>query len=93
MVDYLRVFHHVGFFLVLSVGKRLKVLTMSAFLMKDRLPSEVLDSDTHNRLQMRRAIQTRGDPTRKRLSAPSKNCCAYWSWMTILLRQTPWPCW
>jgi CheY-like chemotaxis protein len=65
VVNYLRVFHHVGFFLVLSVGKRLKVLTMSAFLMKDRLPSEVLDSDTHNRLQMRRAIQTRGDPTAK----------------------------
>ena len=36
---------------------------MSAVLMKDRLPSEVGDSDTYNRLQMRRAIQTRGDPT------------------------------
>ena len=36
---------------------------MSALLMKDRLPSEVRDSDTYNRLQMRRAVQTRGDPT------------------------------
>ena len=36
---------------------------MSTVLMKDRLPSEVQDSDTYNRLQMRRAIQTRGDPT------------------------------
>jgi CheY-like chemotaxis protein len=41
----------------------LKVLIMSALLMKDRLPSEVRDSDTYNRLQMRRAVQTRGDPT------------------------------
>jgi len=63
VVDYLRVFHHVGFFLVLSVGKRLNVLTMFALLMKDRPPSEVRDSDTYNRLQMRRAVQTRGDPT------------------------------
>ena len=36
---------------------------MSAVLMKDRLPSEVGDSDAYNRLQMRRAVQTRGDPT------------------------------
>ena len=36
---------------------------MSAVLMSDRLPSEVQDSDTYNRLQMRRAVQTRGDPT------------------------------
>ena len=36
---------------------------MSTVLMKDRLPSEVGDSDTYNRLQMRRAVQTRGDPT------------------------------
>ena len=35
---------------------------MSAVLVNDRLPSEVRDSDSHNRLQMRRAIQTRGDP-------------------------------
>jgi CheY-like chemotaxis protein len=63
VVDYLRVFHHVGFFLVLGVGISLEVLTMSAVLMKDRLPSDVLDSDTYNRLQMRRAVQTRGDPT------------------------------
>jgi two-component system, OmpR family, response regulator len=36
---------------------------MSAVLMEDRLPSEVGDSFTYNRLQMHRAIQTRGDPT------------------------------
>ena len=36
---------------------------MSTVLMEDRSPNEVLSSDTHNRLQMRRAIQTRGDPT------------------------------
>ena len=36
---------------------------MSAVLMSDRLPSEVQDSDTYNRLQMRRAVQMRGDPT------------------------------
>ena len=36
---------------------------MSAVLIKDRLPSEVQDSDSYNRLQMRRAVQTRGDPT------------------------------
>ncbi len=35
---------------------------MSTVLINDRSPSEVLDSDTHNRLQMRRAIQSRGDP-------------------------------
>jgi two-component system, OmpR family, response regulator len=35
---------------------------MSTVLTNDRSASEVLDSDTHNRLQMRRAIQTRGDP-------------------------------
>ena len=40
---------------------------MSTVLMKDRQSSEVLDSDTHNRLQMRRAIQTRGDPTAETL--------------------------
>ena len=56
-------FRHVGFFLVIGVGINLEVLTMSSVLMKDRLPSEVQDSDTYNRLQMRRAIQTRGDPT------------------------------
>ena len=63
MVDYLWVFRHVGFFLVFGVGVRSEFLTMSTVLMKDRLPSEVQDSDTYNRLQMRRAIQTRGDPT------------------------------
>jgi CheY-like chemotaxis protein len=63
VVDYLRVFRHVGFFLVFGVGVRSEFLVMSPVLMKDRLPSEVLDSDTYNRLQMRRAIQTRGDPT------------------------------
>jgi CheY-like chemotaxis protein len=31
-------------------------------LMKDSLLSEIGDSDRYNRLQMRRAIQTRGDP-------------------------------
>jgi CheY-like chemotaxis protein len=36
---------------------------MSTVLINDRSPSEVLDSDTYNRLQMRRAVQTRGDPT------------------------------
>jgi CheY-like chemotaxis protein len=36
---------------------------MSAVLMSDRHPSEVQDSDTYNRRQMRRAVQTRGDPT------------------------------
>jgi CheY-like chemotaxis protein len=36
---------------------------MSAVLMKDRLPSEVGDTHTYKRLQMRRAVQTRGDPT------------------------------
>jgi CheY-like chemotaxis protein len=41
----------------------MEVQTMSAVLMKDRLPSEVGDSVTYNRLQMRRAIQARGDPT------------------------------
>jgi two-component system OmpR family response regulator len=35
---------------------------MSTVLINDRSPSEVLDLETHNRLQMRRAIQTRGDP-------------------------------
>jgi PleD family two-component response regulator len=40
---------------------------MSSVSIEDGLPSEVLDSDTHNRLQMRRAIQTRGDPTAKTL--------------------------
>jgi CheY-like chemotaxis protein len=63
VVDYLRVFRHVGFFLVFGEGLRLEVLSMSAVLMKDRLSSEVLDSDTLNRLQMCRAVQTRGDPT------------------------------
>ena len=36
---------------------------MSTVLMEDRLPSEVGDSVEYNRLQMRRAIQARGDPT------------------------------
>jgi CheY-like chemotaxis protein len=36
---------------------------MSAAFMQDRLPSDVGDSDAYNRLQMRRAIQMRGDPT------------------------------
>jgi len=36
---------------------------MSAVLIQDRLPSEVGDSDAYNRLQMRRAILSRGDPT------------------------------
>lgn len=36
---------------------------MSAVLMKNRLPSEVGDSDAYNRLQMRQAVLTRGDPT------------------------------
>ena len=40
---------------------------MSTVLLEDRQSSEVLDSDTHNRLQMRRAIQTRGDPTAETL--------------------------
>jgi CheY-like chemotaxis protein len=36
---------------------------MPAVLMSDRLPSEAQDSDMYNRLQMRRAVQMRGDPT------------------------------
>ena len=36
---------------------------MPAVLLKDRLPSEVGDSDEYNRIQMRRAVLTRGDPT------------------------------
>ena len=36
---------------------------MSAVLLQDRLPSEVGYSDAYNRLQMRRAVLTRGDPT------------------------------
>jgi CheY-like chemotaxis protein len=36
---------------------------MPAVLLKDRLPSEVGDSDAYNRIQMRRAVLTRGDPT------------------------------
>ena len=40
---------------------------MSALATKDRLPSEILDSDTFNRLQMRRAVQSRGDPTAETL--------------------------
>jgi CheY-like chemotaxis protein len=36
---------------------------MSAILTRDRLPSELGDSDAYNRLQMRRAVLTRGDPT------------------------------
>lgn len=63
MVEYLRVFYHVGFFWYSVNRARLEGLSMSAVLIEDRLPSEVLDSDTYNRIQMRRAIQTRGDPT------------------------------
>jgi CheY-like chemotaxis protein len=36
---------------------------MCAVLIKDCLLSEVGDSDRYNRLQMRQAVQTRGDPT------------------------------
>jgi CheY-like chemotaxis protein len=36
---------------------------MPQALMKDRLPSEIGDSDAYNRLQMRRAVLTRGDPS------------------------------
>jgi CheY-like chemotaxis protein len=36
---------------------------MPAVILKDRLPSEVGDSDEYNRIQIRRAILTRGDPT------------------------------
>lgn len=35
---------------------------MSAILMRDLQPSEVGDTDAYNRLQMRRSIQSRGDP-------------------------------
>jgi DNA-binding response OmpR family regulator len=35
---------------------------MSALLMNECLPSEVGDSDTYNRIQMRHAVQSRGDP-------------------------------
>jgi two-component system OmpR family response regulator len=82
VVEYLRVFCHVGFFCLMAHcavissenGSRfllrvtqqsrhnMEVLTMSAVLMKDRLPSEVGDTHTYNRLQMRRAVPTRGDP-------------------------------
>jgi two-component system, OmpR family, response regulator len=83
VVEYLRVFCHVGFFCLMAHcavissenGSRfllrvtqqsrhnMEVLTMSAVLMKDRLPSEVGDTHTYNRLQMRRSIQAHGDPT------------------------------
>lgn len=35
---------------------------MSALLMNECPPSEVGDSDTYNRIQMRHAVQSRGDP-------------------------------
>ena len=35
---------------------------MSALLIHDCLPSEIGDSDTYNRIQMRRAVLSRGDP-------------------------------
>ena len=38
---------------------------MSALLTHECLPSEVGDSDTYNRIQMRRAVLSRGDPNAK----------------------------
>jgi CheY-like chemotaxis protein len=35
---------------------------MSATMMRDARPSEIGDTDAYNRLQIRRAIQSRGDP-------------------------------
>jgi CheY-like chemotaxis protein len=40
-----------------------EILNMPATLLKDRPPHEIADTDAYNRLQMRRAIQSRGDPT------------------------------